>query len=151
MKRFEAAQGPRKPCCQSIWGSLAAFFVISSLFSLLSSLFSLLSTFRNLKFVGPTAHGRVRSPVTPWGHRRNAENRAGGHFLSILLSINLSILGVFFFLISSLFSRCFSTRESAIPAAAQLRHRWRATLPHPKTTLRSSSRRGFFLWKCFRL
>ena len=44
MKRFEAAQGPRKPCCQSIWGSLAAFFVISSLFSLLSSLFSLLSS-----------------------------------------------------------------------------------------------------------
>ena len=69
----------------------------------------------------------------------------------ILLSINLSIPGVFFFLISSLFSRCFSTRESAIPAAAQLRHRWRATLPPPKTTLRSSSRRGFFLWKCFRL
>ena len=36
----------------------------------------------------------------------------------ILLSINLSILGVFFFLISSLSSRCFSTRESAISAAA---------------------------------
>ena len=36
----------------------------------------------------------------------------------ILLSINLSILGVVFFLISSLSSRCFSTRESAISAAA---------------------------------
>ena len=31
--------GANKPCCQSIWGSLAAFFVISSLFSLLSFLF----------------------------------------------------------------------------------------------------------------
>ena len=30
--------GANKPCCQSIWGSLAAFFVISSLFSLLASL-----------------------------------------------------------------------------------------------------------------
>ena len=29
--------GANKPCCQSIWGSLAAFFVISSLFSLLAS------------------------------------------------------------------------------------------------------------------
>ena len=72
--------GANKPCCQSIWGSLAAFFVISSLFSLLSSLFSLLSTFRNLKFAGPTAHGCVRSPVTPWGHRRNVGIRACGYF-----------------------------------------------------------------------
>ena len=30
--------GANKPCCQSIWGSLAAFFVISSLFPLLASL-----------------------------------------------------------------------------------------------------------------
>ena len=30
--------GANKPCCQSIWGSLAAFFVISSLLSLLASL-----------------------------------------------------------------------------------------------------------------
>ena len=44
MTRFEAAQGPRNPCCQSIWGSLAAFFVISSLFSLLSFLCSLPSS-----------------------------------------------------------------------------------------------------------
>jgi len=47
-----------------------------------------------------------------------------------------------FSLLSSRFSRCFSTRESANPVAAQLRHRWRATLPRPKATLRSSSRRG---------
>merc|ERR1711904_526388 len=40
--------GANKPCCQSIWGSLAAFFVISSLFSLLSSLFSLLSSLFSL-------------------------------------------------------------------------------------------------------
>ena len=64
-----------------------------------------------------------------------------------LLSVNLSILGGFFShlfsLLSSRFSRCFSTRESANPVAAQLRHRWRATLPRPKATLRSSSRRVF--------
>ena len=36
--------GANKPCCQSIWGSLAAFFVISSLFSLLSFLCSLPSS-----------------------------------------------------------------------------------------------------------
>ena len=48
-----------------------------------------------------------------------------------------------FSLLSSRFSRCFSTRESANPVAAQLRHRWRATLPRPKATLRSSSRRVF--------
>ena len=33
----------------------------------------------------------------------------------------------------------------ANPVAAQLRHRWRATLPRPKATLRSSSRRGFLI------
>ena len=32
--------------------------------------------------------------------------------------------------------------RSANPAAALLHHRWRATLFHPKATLRSSSRRG---------
>ena len=65
----------------------------------------------------------------------------------ILLSINLIILGVFFShlfsLLSSRLSRCFSTRESANPVAAQLRYRWRATLPCLKATLRSSSRRVF--------
>ena len=35
-----------------------------------------------------------------------------------------------------------SMARSAIPAAALLHHRWRATLFHPKATLRSSSRRG---------
>ena len=35
--------GANKPCCQSIWGSLAAFFVISSLFSLLSFLCSVIA------------------------------------------------------------------------------------------------------------
>ena len=66
----------------------------------------------------------------------------------ILLSINLIILGGFLFshlfsLLSSRLSRCFSTRESANPVAAQLRYRWRATLPCLKATLRSSSRRVF--------
>ena len=40
--------GANKPCCQSIWGSLAAFFVISSLFSLLASLCALLSSLFSL-------------------------------------------------------------------------------------------------------
>ena len=40
--------GANKPCCQSIWGSLAAFFVISSLFSLLSFLCSLPSSLLGL-------------------------------------------------------------------------------------------------------
>ena len=35
-----------------------------------------------------------------------------------------------------------SMARSANPAAALLHHRWRATLFHPKATLRSSSRRG---------
>ena len=48
-----------------------------------------------------------------------------------------------FSLLSSRLSRCFSTRESANPVAAQLRYRWRATLPRLKATLRSSSRRVF--------
>ena len=57
-------------------------------------------------------------------------------------------LRLFFFshpfsLLSSRLSRCFSTRESANPVAAQLRYRWRATLPCLKATLRSSSRRVF--------
>ena len=54
-------------------------------------------------------------------------------------------LSLFFSLFSSRFSRCFSTRESANPVAAQLQHRWRATLLRPKATLRSSSRRGFLI------
>ena len=38
-----------------------------------------------------------------------------------------------------------SMARSANPAAALLHHRWRATLFHPKATLRSSSRRGFLI------
>ena len=46
-------------------------------------------------------------------------------FLALLVAVQLHLIA-----------------RSANPVAAQLRHRWRATLFHPKATLRSSSRRG---------
>ena len=49
-------------------------------------------------------------------------------FLALLVAVQLHLIA-----------------RSANPVAAQLRHRWRATLPRPKATLRSSSRRGFLI------
>ena len=49
-------------------------------------------------------------------------------FLALLVAVQLHLIA-----------------RSANPVAAQLRHRWRATLPRPKATLRSSSRRVFLI------
>ena len=82
--------GANKPCCQSIWGSLAAFFVISSLFSLLSFLFSLLSSLFSLLSSLFSLLSFIISS------------------LLYLLSSRFSLLSSLFYLLSSLLSSRFS-------------------------------------------
>ena len=128
MKRFEAAQGPRKPCCQSIWGTLAAFFVISSLFSLLSSLFSLLSSPCRRSLATPRSQESSHSLdsisslffYSLFSLSYSFFSPPSSFFLQqTLLSDNLGISGFFFShlfsVLSSRSSGCLSTLESANP------------------------------------
>ena len=123
--------GANKPCCQSIWGSLAAFFVISSLFSRLASL----AAARPGKVQTLLQYSSCFNKGLPASLCALPSSLLGPDpFLYHPALLGPNHLSSLFSLLFSLFSRCCSFPRSHLATATSIcasGHRLRAKLLRP--------------------